>query len=261
MKRIIFASLILLSVSSLSIFAEESSAPKKPESKYENIELFQKVLHFIEQNYVEVPSNKELMEGAIKGMMDTLDPHSSFLPPDVFHEMKSDTSGKFGGVGIEVGSKDGNIVVIAPMEDTPAWKAGIKPGDKITRIEGESTKGMTLTEAVAKMRGKKGTPLKIQIVGRDSDKARDLSLMREVIKVQSVRGEMIEDGYGWVRLATFNEDAAKDVKKAIEKLEKAGKLKGLVFDLRYNPGGLLDQAVDVASLFIDEGPIVSTIGR
>lgn len=263
LKKTVPALILLLSPFAQAATPTESPKPLPAVSnmRYQNIELFQKVLFFIKENYVDPADETKLMQGAMKGMLDTLDPHSAFLPPEIFKEMKSDTSGKFGGVGIEVGMKDGNVVVIAPMEDTPAWKAGVKPGDKITRIEGESTKGMSLVEAVAKMRGKKGTKLKLSIAPVNSEKSKDLSLMRETIKVQSVRSEIIEDGIGWVRLSSFNEDAARDVKRGIEKLEKSGKLKGLILDLRYNPGGLLDQAVDVASLFMDDGVVVSTIGR
>jgi len=233
-------------------------------TKYESLELFQKVLHFIETNYVDEVKTKTLLEGAIKGMMDTLDPHSNFLNAEVFKDMKADTSGKFGGIGIEIGMKDNQLMVVSPMEDTPAWKAGVKTGDRIIRINGESTKGMNLVEAVSKMRGKKGSEIRLLIGRENGEKPRELKLVRATIKVQSVKSELLPDGFGYVRLASFNEDAARDVKRAIEKLEKrekGGKLKGLVFDLRMNPGGLLDQAVDVASLFMDEGVIVSTIGR
>lgn len=229
--------------------------------RYENIELFQKVLHFVEANYVDPVKNRDLIYGAIKGMLETLDPHSNFLPPDVFKDMKIDTSGRFGGLGIEIGMKDNVLTVVAPIEDTPAWKAGIKPNDRIVKIDGESTKGLTLTEAVAKMRGKKGSSVMLSIYREGWDKIRDVRVTRDVIKIASVKSELLEPGYGYVRLTNFSESAASDVRKAILKLQSRGKLKGLVFDLRMNPGGLLDQAVDVASLFIDHGVIVSTIGR
>ncbi|OFZ22377.1 MAG: hypothetical protein A2X94_00060 [Bdellovibrionales bacterium GWB1_55_8] len=229
--------------------------------RYENLELFQKVLHFVEANYVNEVKNKDLIYGAIKGMMETLDPHSNFLPPELFKDMKIDTSGKFGGLGIEIVVKDNILTVVAPIEDTPAWKAGIKANDKIVKINGESTKGMNIVEAVAKMRGAKGTPVVLSVYRPGFDQARDFSITRAVIKIQSVKFEPLEPGFGYVRLTSFNENAAADVEKAIQKLEKNHKLKGLVFDLRTNPGGLLDQAVEVASLFVDDGPIVSTIGR
>ncbi len=260
-------SAIALAVSSLNlvsahpVLAAAAVGQMPANERYENLELFQKVLQFVETNYVDQVKNKDLMHGAIKGMLETLDPHSNFLPPDVFKDMKVDTSGKFGGLGIEIGMKDNVLTVIAPIEDTPAWKAGLKPNDRIIKINGESTKGMTLVEAVSKMRGKKGTEVKLTIYREGFEKPKDVAVNRDIIKVQSVKSEQIEPKYGYVRLASFNENAASDVKKAIERLEKSGKLAGLVFDLRTNPGGLLDQAVEVASLFIDEGVVVSTIGR
>lgn len=239
-------------------------ASKKADStndKYENLELFQKVLHFVEGNYVEEIKNKDLMYGAIKGMLETLDPHSNFLTPDIFKDMKIDTSGKFGGLGIEIGMQEGVLTIMVPIEDTPAWRAGLKPKDRIVKINNESTKGMTLTEAVSKMRGKKGTNVTLAIYRDGWDRFKDVSITRDVIKIQSVKSEEVEPGFGWVRLASFNENAASDIKKAIDKLESKKKLQGLVLDMRTNPGGLLDQAVEVSSLFLDEGVIVSTIGR
>jgi len=267
MNRIVSRSL-LVALCFLTPFAHGESASPTPVSpvlnqndRYKNLELFQKVLQFVEKNYVDPVQNDALMNGALKGMMETLDPHSNFLTPDVYRDMKIDTSGKFGGVGIEVGIKDDILTVLVPMEDSPAWKAGIQPGDKIVKINGESTRGYTLSEAILKMRGKNGTSVVMTIFRKGWSKFKNITLTREEIKIRSVRSEMLESGFGYVRLASFNENAAKDVKKAIDTLEKKEKLKGLIFDLRMNPGGLLDQAVDVASLFIDEGVVVSTIGR
>jgi carboxyl-terminal processing protease len=257
-------------VSATSAFAASTNTTGvvTQQDRYENLELFQKVLHFVEANYVDDVKNKELVYGAIKGMLETLDPHSNFLPPDVFKDMKIDTSGKFGGLGIEIGMKDNVLTVISPIEDTPAWKAGLKPNDRIVKINNESTKGMTLTEAVSKMRGKKGTSVELSIYREGFEKIKDIAVVRDEIKIQAVKSEQLENGYGYVRLASFNEQAAHDVKVAVDKLNAKYRLKGLVFDLRMNPGGLLDQAVEVASLFVDgnqasdyNGVIVSTIGR
>lgn len=241
--------------------SKESTPEETAKDRYENIELFQKVLQFVETNYVDPVKNKELIYGAIKGMLETLDPHSNFMPPDVFKDMKIDTSGKFGGLGIEIGQREGVLTIISPMEDTPAWKAGLKSGDRIVKINKESTRGLTLMEAVSKMRGKKGTSVTLSIYRDGFDRIKDVSLVRDIIKIQSVKYETLGNGYGYVRLTNFNETASQDIKKAIDKMEKEGPLKGLVFDLRNNPGGLLDQAVDVSSLFIDEGVVVSTAGR
>ncbi len=246
--------------------AHASPSVGKPEvtsarDRYKNLELFQKVLSFVESNYVDEVKHKDLIHGAIKGMMETLDPHSNFLPPKIYKDMKVDTSGKFGGLGIEIGIRDNVLTIIAPIEDTPAWRAGLKPGDRIVKIDGESTKGMNLVEAVSKMRGKRGSDVTISIYRKGFEKIKDVSITRDIIKIQSVKSELLENGYGYIRLMSFNENAARDVGRAIQKLEKKEKLKGLVFDLRTNPGGLLDQAVEVTSLFIDKGVVVSTIGR
>ncbi|MDR3607378.1 MAG: S41 family peptidase [Oligoflexia bacterium] len=255
----------VINVTAMAMASSGSGAAAAPansqQDRYENLELFQKVLHFVEANYVDPVNNKELVYGAIKGMLETLDPHSNFLPPDVFKDMKIDTTGKFGGLGIEIGMKDSILTVIAPIEDTPAWKSGLKPNDRVVKIDNESTKGMTLVEAVSKMRGKSGTKVTLSVYRDGWDKIRDVPIVRDVIKIQSVKSEQLEPEYGYVRLTSFNESAASDVKKAVDALQKKTKLKGLVFDLRNNPGGLLDQAVDVSSLFVDNGVVVSTIGR
>src|SRR3954470_1652792 len=197
-----------------SAFAASTSAVAGQQDRYENLELFQKVLHFVETNYVDEVKNKDLMYGAIKGMLETLDPHSNFLPPDVFKDMKIDTSGKFGGLGIEIGIKDNLLTVIAPIEDTPAWKAGLRPDDRIVKIDKDSTKGMTLVEAVAKMRGKKGTPVMLSIFREGFKDIKDVKVTRDIIKIQSVKMESLEPKYGYVRLTSFNESAAQDVQKA-----------------------------------------------
>ncbi len=234
---------------------------KGSQENYEYLELFNRVLQFVKANYVDDVKMKTLIEGAIKGMLETLDPHSNFLSAEVFKDMQIDTSGKFGGLGIEIGMKDNILTILAPIEDTPAWRAGLKPNDRIVKINSESTKGMTLVEAVSKMRGKPKTEVNLSIYREGFEKIKDVKIVRDVIKIQAVKNERLEPGFGYVRLTTFNENAASDLKKAIDAMHKKDKLRGLVFDLRMNPGGLLDQAVEVASLFVDEGPIVSTIGR
>jgi len=250
-----------MSGASLAAAGGENKSTGQQADRYENLELFNRVLHFVENNYVDEVKNKDLIHGAIKGMLETLDPHSNFLPPDVFKDMKIDTSGKFGGLGIEIGMKDNLLTVISPIEDTPAWKAGLKPNDRIVKIDKESTKGMSLVEAVSKMRGKPRTDVILSVYREGFDKIREIKITREIIKIQSVKSEPVEPEYGYVRLSSFNESAAADVKKAIDNLNKKKKLRGLVFDMRMNPGGLLDQAVEVASLFYEDGVVVSTIGR
>ncbi len=259
-----------LSVVALSMFllhlapgveAKENAENAKQKGRYETLELFQKVLHFVETNYVEEVDKQTLIHGAIKGMLETLDPHSNFLPPEIYRDMKIDTSGQYGGLGLEMGLKDGVLTVVSPIEDSPAWRAGLRSGDRIVKINGETTKGMNLTEAVSKMKGKKGSEIKLGIFRKGLLKPKIVALVRDTIKIQSVKSEIIDEGFGYVRLTNFNENAAKDIKKAIARLDKKGSLRGLVFDLRNNPGGLLDQAVEVSSLFVDDGVIVSTRGR
>lgn len=231
------------------------------EQKYESLALFQKVLFFIEQNYVEPVDSKKLIYGAIRGLFDELDPHSSFLTENIFKEIKADTSGQFGGIGVEVGIKDNVLTVISPIEDTPAYRAGIMAGDQIIKINDELTRGLNIEEAVSKMRGKKGTKVKFTILRKSLPKPKEFILTREEIKIKSVKAQPLEKGYYYVRITNFNEHTANDLKKALEGFERESKIEGLILDLRNNPGGLLDQAVDVVSLFIDEGIVVSTKGR
>jgi carboxyl-terminal processing protease len=256
------AMLALILLGSDWCHAGESAGPVLNQNdRYKNIELFQKVLQFVEKNYVDSIRNDALIHGAIKGMLETLDPHSNFLTAEVYRDMKIDTSGKFNGVGIEVAIKDEVLTVLAPIEDSPAWGAGLLPGDKIVKIDGESTKGYSLAEAIAKMRGKNGSSVTVTIYRKGWSRFKDIALKRREIRIRAVRSELLEPGFGYVRLSSFNESAAKEVQAAIASLEKKEKLRGLIFDLRMNPGGLLDQAVDVASLFLDEGVIVTTMGR
>jgi len=231
--------------------------------RYQDLQLFTKVLNLVEQHYVDEVDTRKLIYGGIKGMLASLDPHTNFLPPEIFSEFKEETTGEFGGVGIEIGMQDDVLTVVSPIEDTPAWKAGIKSGDKIVEIEGHSTKGMSLAEAVSKMRGKNGTPASLTIWRESFDKPRKFTMMRELIKVKSVKYTDLEDGgYAYARITSFIEHTGKELKEVLDKhMKKYGTIKGLVLDLRNNPGGLLDQAVGVADEFIEEGPIVSTIGR
>ncbi len=229
---------------------------------YEELSVFSNVLHLIQGNYVEEVEVKDLVQGAIRGMLRTLDPHSSFMTPDMYKEMQIDTRGEFGGLGIEIGIRDGILTVISPIEDTPAFRAGIEAGDKIIKISGESTKNMTLTDAVKLMRGKKGTPITITIARESFTTPKDFVIVRDIIKLKSTRGKLIDDGIGYVKITSFQEKTTKDLHKALEKMTADdGMSKGLILDLRNNPGGLLNQAVGVSDTFIDSGLIVYTDGR
>jgi carboxyl-terminal processing protease len=229
---------------------------------YESLEVFSNILSIVKKNYVEDVETKNLVSGAINGMLHSLDPHSAYLTPDLYKELQSDTQGRFGGLGIEITVRGGILTVVSPIEDTPAAKAGIKPGDQIFKIEEEFTKDMTLVEAVKKMRGLKGTKINLSVRREGVADLLDFTLVRDIIRVQSVRSRTLEPGYGYVRLAQFQERSDRDLQRALEKLlaEKSG-LKGLVLDLRNNPGGLLTQAVRVSDIFLDTGLIVYTEGR
>ncbi|MGH7927964.1 MAG: S41 family peptidase [Candidatus Binatia bacterium] len=233
-----------------------------PRQDYESLELFTNILSIVKKNYVEEVETKNLVSGAVGGMLSSLDPHSAYLTPEHYKDLQMDTQGRFGGLGIEITIKSGLLTVVSPIEDTPAFKAGIKPGDMIFKIEEEFTKDMTLVDAVKKMRGLKGTKINISIKREGVPELIDFSLVRDTIRVQSVRSRILETGYGYVRLAQFQERSDRDVQKALETLvaEKGG-LKGLVLDLRNNPGGLLTQAVRISDLFLDSGLIVYTEGR
>lgn len=230
---------------------------------YESMELFTDVLTIVKRSYVEEVDTKKLVYGAINGMLSALDPHSSFMPPDQYKEMKIDTKGSFGGLGIEITIKDGVLTVISPIEDTPAFRAGIKSGDQIIKIEDKFTKDMSVTEAVKRMRGPKGSTVTITIFREGFEKPKDFPLVRDIIQVKSVKSKTLDDGYGYVRIAQFQEKTDDDLVKALKTLtsENGGNLRGLVLDLRNDPGGLLDQAVKVADHFIDDGLIVYTEGR
>jgi carboxyl-terminal processing protease len=229
---------------------------------YESLESFSNILSIVKKNYVEDVETKTLVSGAINGMLTSLDPHSAYLTPELYKDLQSDTQGRFGGLGIEITVKGGILTVVSPIEDTPAAKAGIKPGDQIFKIEDEFTKDMSLVDAVKKMRGLRGTKINLTIRREGANDLMDFTLVRDIIRVQSVRSRALEPGYGYLRLAQFQERSDRDLQRALEKLiaEKGG-LKGLVLDLRNNPGGLLTQAVRVSDMFLDSGMIVYTEGR
>ncbi len=231
-------------------------------STYEKLKILADVLALVEKNYVEPVKITTLVNGAINGMLETLDPHSSFMTPDVFKEMQTETRGTFGGVGFEITIRDKVLTVVAPIEDTPAFRAGIQSGDLILRIDGKSTKDMNLMDAVKVMRGPEGTKVTITIMRTGFTEPQDLTLTRAIIPIRSVRSKMLEEGYGYVKINQFIEKTHADMKAALEKLEsKEGTLKGLILDLRNDPGGLLEQAVKVADEFLEAGMIVYTEGR
>ncbi len=229
---------------------------------YENLKIFSDVIGVIQDNYAESVDAKELIYNAIKGMVKGLDPHSSFLTPDEYSEMQIETKGSFGGIGIEIGMRDNMLTVVSPIEDTPAFKAGILAGDRIVKIGDKYTKDLTLNEAVSLMRGLKDTPVTIYIMREGFQSPKAFTIIRATIKVKSVKFRPLEEGYGYIRLVQFQENTTEELGVALKELKgKNGTLKGLVLDLRNNPGGLLDEAVSVSNEFLDSGIIVYTKGR
>lgn len=257
--------LIISLVAGLVFGSIDVSAAKKNESEvdtYELLNLFGEVMERAKVSYVEEVSDKKLIESAINGMLTSLDPHSSYLDAESFNYMSEQTKGKFGGLGIEVTMDNGLVKVVSPIDDTPAAKAGIKAGDYITNIDGETVVGMSLNEAVSKLRGKIGTSVKLSI-RRVNSKPIELTIKRQEIKIQSVKSEIKEDAISYIRISSFTEDIDKSITEAVNKAKRQLKNKflGIVIDVRNNPGGLLDQAVAVSDLFLEKGEIVSTRSR
>jgi carboxyl-terminal processing protease len=229
---------------------------------YEKLKIFSDALTLVQKNYVDEVKINDLIYGAIKGMLETLDPHSTFLPPDVYKELQVETKGTFGGLGIEITIKDSILTVVSPIEDTPAYKAGILSGDQIVKIDGKFTKNMTLVDAVKKMRGPEGTKVTLTILREGFTEPKNFTLTRAIIQIKSVKFKRLEDDLGYIRITQFQEKTDHDFKEALRQLESGEKpLKGLILDIRNNPGGLLDQAVKISDVFIDNGLIVYTEGK
>jgi len=240
-------------------FAEQAQAPLPLEDLRTFVEVFERV----KNTYVEPVSDQKLLENAIRGMLENLDPHSAYLVADDFAQLQESTSGEFGGLGIEVGMEDGVLKIIAPIDDSPAERAGIKAGDFIIRIDGQSTQGLSMMEAVGKMRGKPGEKIRLTLV-RDGGQPFDVQLTRALIKSKSVRSRVLEAGYGYLRISQFQQGSGKETKNALARLKKSNNnqpLRGLVLDLRNNPGGVLQAAVEVVDQFVASGLITYTKGR
>jgi len=228
---------------------------------YEKIDLFGEVLEKIEKEYVDEVDQSKSMDAAINGLLQSLDPYSAYMTPASLESMKTETSGKFGGLGIEVGMESGVIKVISPIDNTPASKAGIKAGDYIVKINNVQVQGKSLTEAVDLMRGLVGSSIKITVRRRGVKKALIFNITREIIQVESVKSELIDNNIGYIRLTSFNENSSKQINKKIKKLNENKNLKGYILDLRNNPGGLLSQAIKISDFFLENGEIVSTKSR
>ena len=231
-------------------------------SIYKDLKTFNEVLDMVQKNYVEEIESKKLIDGAINGIMKSLDPHSTYMTADMYKEHEVETRGIFGGIGIEITIKKDVLTVVSPIEDTPAFNAGIKAGDHIIQIEGKSTKDITIMEAVKKLRGPKDTKVTITIMRENMQKPKDFVITRDIIKIKSIKSKVFDDHIGYIRLSSFQERTADDLRKEIKEFTaKVGNPKGLILDLRNNPGGLLNQAVGVADVFLKSGIIVSTKGR
>ena len=228
---------------------------------YKKIDLFGEVLEKINKEYVDEINQSESMDSAINGLLQSLDPYSSYMPPEIYNEMQTETSGKFGGLGIEVGMESGVVKVISPIDDTPASRAGIKAGDYIVKIDKTQVQGKSLTEAVELMRGLVGSGIELTIRRRGEKKAITFNIIREIIEIKSVKADLLEKNIGYIRLTSFNENSSEQIKKEVKKLEKNKNVKGYILDLRNNPGGLLSQAIKISDFFLDNGEIVSTKGR
>jgi carboxyl-terminal processing protease len=234
-----------------------------PDDTYKELQTFANVLAIVQKNYVEPVSTKELINGAITGMLSSLDPHSAYLTPDLYRDLEVETRGSFGGLGIEITIKNDVLTVVSPIEGTPAYTAGIRSGDQIIKINDDFTKGMTLTDAVKMMRGPKGSVIHLTLHREGTPNLFTVAVTRDVIRIQSVKSKQLKDGFDYVRITTFQDGTNEDVTKTLERFtrEDHGHIKGLVLDLRDNPGGLLNQAVSVADSFLDGGLVVYTQGR
>jgi len=261
-KRTLGVVVFLVVFISVVTIAFSEGEQKAKDDLYSQIELFSYALATVQSEYAEEPTAKDLIYGALKGMLTSLDPHSQFLDPDDHKELKTETQGKFGGLGIEISIRDGLLTVITPLDDSPAWKAGVKAGDKIVKIEDELTKDMDLNEAVKKLRGKPGTEVKITVLREDEFKIHEFKIIRDIIHIQDIKDiTVLEDNIGYVRLAEFREETDKELRKALYDLKSKG-IDSLILDLRNDPGGLLNVAIDVAEEFLPSGKtIVSTKGR
>ena len=252
---------LLISIFFLNSFFLPNFTSANENDIYKKIDLFGEVLEKINEEYVDEINQSDSMDSAINGLLQSLDPYSAYMSPEVFNEMQTETSGEFGGLGIEVSMEAGVVKVISPIDDTPASRAGIKAGDYIVKIEDTQVQGKTLSEAVDLMRGPVGSNIELTVRRRGEKKALTFNITREIIKIQSVKADLLEKDIGYIRLTSFNENSSKQIEDKIEELEKDQDISAYILDLRNNPGGLLSQAIKISDFFLDNGEIVSTKSR
>lgn len=262
-KKIIPIAAFLFCISAISLANTEQPEKSPSTLPLDELRTFTEVFAKVKNDYVETIDDRQLIENAIRGMLEGLDPHSAYLDQGEYKDLQEGTTGEFGGLGIEVGMEDGFVKVISPIDDTPASRAGILAGDLIIRLGDKSVKGMSLNDAVTLMRGKPGSPIVLTVVREGEEKPLSIEIIRDVITVKSVKGRMLEPGYGYVRISNFQSHTAEDLRRQLVQLKQDEKngLKGLILDLRNNPGGILNAAVGVSDLFLDDGLIVYTEGR
>lgn len=255
-KRTVLVWILVLTVAAVGISLGRLSATSVSAGEgYEELKTLTEVLSIVKKHYVEEVKTKDLIYAAIKGMLNSLDPHSSFMPPEAYKELQVETKGEFGGLGIQIGVKDGMLTVIAPIEDTPAFKAGIKPGDKIIKINNESTRDMSMQDAVSKMRGAPKTSITISILREGWKEPKDFTMMRDIIKIKSVKSKVLEGNIGYIKVSQFQDQTSADLSAALKKLSEE-KITSLILDMRNNPGGLLNSAIDVTGQFLPKGKLV-----
>ncbi len=252
---------LLIIIFFLNILFFSKSSISTENNIYEKIDLFGEVLEKINNEYVDEINQSESMDSAINGLLQSLDPYSSYMPPEIFSEMQTETSGEFGGLGIEVGMESGVVKVISPIDDTPASRAGIKAGDYIVKIQDTQVQGKSLSEAVDLMRGPVGSSIELTVRRKGKKKALTFNIVREIIQIQSVKSDLLNNNIGYIRLTSFNENSGKQIEDKIKNLENNQNVKAYILDLRNNPGGLLSQAIKISDFFLDNGEIVSTKSR
>ncbi len=263
LSRTVHSTILVLTIIGLMLAPVQGQAAETDTSPdYRELRLFRMVMQLVHKNYVKDVSDKDLLQGAMTGMLQSLDPHSSYMTEEMFKELREEMDAKFEGLGIEITLENGILTIISPIDDSPAFKAGLKPGDKIIKIDGEATKNVTLIKAVKKMRGPKGSKVTLTIMREGFKKFKDFDITRDTIHVRSVKKEMLEAGYPYVRITNFQTNTDTDLAAAIKEFGGDSKIRGMVLDLRNNPGGLLDQSVKVSNLFMDSNAlIVYTDGR